>query len=84
MQSAITRKGQTTIPKAVRERLKLKPGDKIRFFYHPDGSVAILPVLPATSLRGLVTPPSRPVTLEEMDEATAKGAAEGNERPTPR
>jgi hypothetical protein len=64
--------------------LKLKPGDKIRFFYHPDGSVAILPVLPVTALRGLVKPPSRSVTLEEMDDAIAKGAAEGNERLTPR
>jgi AbrB family looped-hinge helix DNA binding protein len=84
MQSAITSKGQATIPKAVRDHLKLKPGDKIRFFYHPDGSVAILPVLPVTALRGLVKPRGRPVTLEEMDNAIAAGALEGNDRPAPR
>jgi len=75
MQSAITRKGQTTIPKAVRDRLKLKPGDKIRFFYHPDGSVAILPVLPVTALKGIVPLPPRPVSIEDMNEAIAAGAA---------
>jgi len=75
VESAITRKGQATIPKAVRDRLKLKPGDKIRFFYHPDGSVAILPVLPVTALKGIVPLPRRPVTIEDMNEAIAAGAA---------
>ena len=75
MESTITRKGRAAIPKAVRERLKLKPGDKIRFFYNPDGSVAILPVLPITALKGIVPRPSRPVTIEDMNEAIAAGAA---------
>jgi AbrB family looped-hinge helix DNA binding protein len=75
VESTITRKGRAAIPKAVRERLKLKPGDKIRFFYNPDGSVAILPVLPITALKGIVPRPSRPVTIEDMNEAIAAGAA---------
>ena len=28
-ESTLTSKGQTTVPKAVRERLRLKPGDRI-------------------------------------------------------
>ena len=29
MESAITVKGQATIPKAIREHLRLKPGDRV-------------------------------------------------------
>ena len=54
MESAITAKGQTTIPKAVRDHLGLKPGDRVKFFIHPDGSVVLLPKLPASALRGIV------------------------------
>ena len=75
MESAITVKGQTTIPKAIRDHLGLKPGDRVKFFVHPDGSVVLLPKLPASALRGMLEAPSRPVTLEEMDDAVAAGAA---------
>jgi antitoxin PrlF len=74
MESAITTKGQATIPKAVREHLGLKPGDRIKFFVHPDGSVVLLPKRPAAMLRGIIRPRPRPVTLDEMREATAAGA----------
>ena len=75
MESAITSKGQATIPKAVRDHLQLKPGDRIKFFIHPDGSVVLLPKLPASALRGIVKPRQRPVTIEAMAEAAAAGAA---------
>jgi antitoxin PrlF len=72
--SAITSKGQATIPKAIREHLGLQPGDRIKFFVHPDGSVVLLPKLPASALRGIVKPRERPVTIEAMNEAIAAGA----------
>ena len=75
MESAITSKGQATIPKAVRYHLQLKPGDRIKFFIHPDGSVVLLPKLPASVLRGIVNPRSRTISIEEMTEAAAAGAA---------
>ena len=77
MDSVITAKGQTTIPKAVREHLKLKPGRRIKYFIHPDGTVVLLPTLPVTALRGIVPARDRPVTLEEMDDAIAAGAIDG-------
>ncbi len=80
MDSAITSKGQATIPKAIRDHLRLKPGDRIKFFVHPDGSVVLLPKLPATSLRGIVKSRRRPVTIEEMRKAAAAGAAESAPR----
>jgi AbrB family looped-hinge helix DNA binding protein len=76
MESAITVKGQATIPKAVRKHLGLKPGDRVKFFMHPDGSVVLLPKLPATALRGIVkSRRQRPVTIEEMTDVAREGAA---------
>ena len=76
MESAITVKGQATIPKAIREHLGLKPGDRVKFFVHPDGSVVLLPKLPAKALRGIIkSKRRRPVTIEEMTEAAVEGAA---------
>lgn len=74
MESALTSKGQATIPKAIRNHLRLKPGDRVKFFVHPDGSVVLLPKLPAAALRGIVKPRRRPVAIEEMNEAVAAAA----------
>jgi AbrB family looped-hinge helix DNA binding protein len=76
MESAITVKGQATIPKEVREYLGLKPGDRLKFFLHPDGTVVLLPKLPARTLRGMLrSRRRRPVTIDEMTRAAAEGAA---------
>jgi antitoxin PrlF len=78
MESALSIKGQATIPKAVREHLRLKPGDRVKFFVHPDGSVVILPKLSASALRGMMrSRRPRPASLEDMDKAIAAGAARG-------
>ena len=84
MESAITVKGQATIPKAIREHLGLRPGDRVKFFVHPDGSVVLLPKLPASALRGIIKAVRRPVTIEEMNEAVREGAGDvrrGGKRP---
>jgi antitoxin PrlF len=73
MQSAITSKGQATIPKPIRDHLGLKPGDRVKFFIQPDGHVVMLPLLPVTALRGML-PIRKTVSLEEMDVAIAKEA----------
>jgi antitoxin PrlF len=75
MDSTITAKGQTTIPKPIRDRLGLKAGDKVRFFIGPDGRVTFLPVFPASALRRRTKYNGPTVTLEQMDEAIAAGAA---------
>ena len=74
MESAITSKGQATIPKAVRDHLGLHAGDRVKFFIHPDGTVVLLPKLPVSALRGIVKA-TRTVSLEEMTEAAAAGTA---------
>lgn len=76
MESAITIKGQATIPKAIRDHLRLKPGDRVKFFVHPDGTVVLLPKLPASALRGMLKPRRRGVTIDDMTDAAAAGASE--------
>jgi antitoxin PrlF len=81
MESAITVKGQATIPKAIRQHLRLKPGDRVKFFVHPDGTVVLLPKLSASVLRGMVkSRRQRPVTTAEMTKAVAEGAADAPPR----
>lgn len=38
----MTTKGQITVPKAVRDRLRLEPGDKVYFDITDDGSVRLV------------------------------------------
>jgi len=40
-ESTLTSKGQTTIPKDIRERLHMKAGDRMTFTLMPDGTVLL-------------------------------------------
>jgi antitoxin PrlF len=76
MDSTLTAKGQTTIPKAIRQHLGVKPGDRLRFAIEADGKVTLVPAtLPITALRGIARRDGSPATLEEMEEAIRSGAA---------
>jgi antitoxin PrlF len=54
--ATLTSKGQTTIPREVRESLKLKAGDRIEFTINEDGKTAtIRPAnIDISDLRGLL------------------------------
>lgn len=56
-----------------------KPGDRVKFFVHPDGSVVLLPKLPikALKLKGIAKRLQQPATIEDMHEAVIAGANEG-------
>ncbi len=73
MESALSIRGQATIPKAIRDHLHLEPGDRIKFFVHPDGSVVILPKIPTSKLKGLIKA-DRIASLHEMEAAISEGA----------
>ena len=75
MEAMLSSKGQVTIPKAVRDRLKIKPGDRFKFFFHPDG-VIILPRIPTARLKGMIPKPAKPVSLEQIDRAIEEGATQ--------
>jgi len=80
MESALSVKGQATIPKAIREHLHLGPGDRVKFFVHPDGSVVILPKVRVSVLKGMVRAPKRRVSIDDMDAGVADGARGGMRR----
>ena len=44
MQATITSKGQVTLPKPIRDRLHLKPGDRIDFMLEDDGCLRVVTV----------------------------------------
>ena len=71
--STLTSKGQTTIPKDVRKRLNLHPGDRLEFVIDEDGRVLVLPAsIDASELAGMLKPPVRPVSVEDMNRAVRK------------
>lgn len=73
LESTLTSRGQTTVPKAVREALGLKPGDRLR--YSIEGkAVRIRPLRPIERLRGIVDYKGPRVSIADMDRAIAEGA----------
>lgn len=83
LELTITAKGQVTIRKALLEGLGAKPGDRLRIEVRSDGGLVIPPVrrpkkpLTWDEIAGSITPPPdrRGVTIEQMNDAIAKGWA---------
>ena len=70
MISTLTSKGQLTVPKEVRERLKLKTGDKIQFMINKEGKIELSPIkVRLKDLKGILPPPKKKVTLKDMGNA---------------
>jgi AbrB family looped-hinge helix DNA binding protein len=67
--ATVTSKGQTTIPKAIRDGLGLKAGDKVRFTLLSDGTVIMR--AKKRSIRDLFgalhDPDHPPIPIEEMN-----------------
>jgi antitoxin PrlF len=60
MRSTVTEKGQITIPKPIRERLGIRPGEVLEFGEHPDGGVVARKVVarsPVDELYGVLQVP---------------------------
>ena len=66
--STVTSKGQITIPKAVRETLRLEAGDKVDFQIDPDGSVRMQPLAKKVSevFGAFAYKASRPHSTDDM------------------
>jgi len=69
--ATLTSKGQVTIPKAVRDLLRIDTGDQIDFVVTDRGDVLVRGVtVDVRELRGLLKRPRRRgVTVEEMNNA---------------
>ena len=80
MIATLTSKAQITLPRGIRELLKLEPGDKVDFTPHPDGRVTVAKATRAgqtsfAALRGLLPQPGRAYSVEEMSKAVRDTAA---------
>ena len=75
-ESSITTKGRTTLPKAVRDSLAVKAGDRVRYVIVDRGAL-IMPVRPTERLFRSLRHDGPAVSLEDMDSAVAEGAAGG-------
>jgi antitoxin PrlF len=74
--ATVTSKGQITIPIEVRTELGLKPGDQIFFSKDPQGRYVLFPKNGSVkALKGMFGKFPRTVSIEEMNEAIARGAA---------
>ena len=75
--STRTSKGQITIPKTIRDELRLEAGDRVNFRLRDDGVVEMLPETgDLNSLFGVLKPAkSRSVTIEGMERAIRRGAS---------
>ena len=69
--ATVTSKGQITLPKAVRDVLRVDTGDQVDFVISEQGEVTIHPVtVDVTELRGMLKRPGqRAVSVEEMNAA---------------
>lgn len=75
--STITSKGQITVPKEIREHLKLKPGDRIDFVKDRSGRISLKAInTDFMSMRGILKSKRKePLSIEEMNEVIARGYA---------
>ncbi|MDE0192738.1 MAG: AbrB family transcriptional regulator [Gammaproteobacteria bacterium] len=73
IESVLTSKGQTTLPKPVREHLGVSPGDRVRYIIS-GREVRILPVRPISRLFGTLRHEGPTVSLSDMKRAVEEGA----------
>lgn len=75
MEAILTSKGQMTLPKALRDDLNLKPGDKVMFVRSAAGDYSLFPRNgDIRTLKGIIKHKGKPVTLEDMEAAIAENA----------
>lgn len=74
--ATLSTKGQVTVPKSVREHLKIDTGDRLSFVIQDDGTVVVKPITRHVGeLAGLLyRPGQRRVSIREMDEGIARHA----------
>jgi antitoxin PrlF len=75
--ATLTSKGQITLPKNIRDLLKLDAGDQIDFVVGERGEVRLRPLNKSLwDLKGRFKKPGqKPITMAEMKDAIYRGAA---------
>jgi antitoxin PrlF len=70
LSSAVTTKGQVTVPAEMREKLGIKPGDRVGFI-EEKGRLILQPQPQGMAAAFGILKSKKPVSLNEMDEAIA-------------
>jgi antitoxin PrlF len=75
--ATVTSKGQITIPKEVRERLRIRPGSVVQFYFGDLGQVHLqAKTRDISELAGILRRPGqKPVSVEEMNKAVREHVA---------
>ena len=74
MVATISSKGQLTIPRAIRDSLRLRTGDKVDFVLSDAGRLELVPHRSSvTALRGMVRHSGPALSLADMERAIGKG-----------
>ena len=76
----LTTKGQITIPKSVRDSLRLHAGDRVEFVMHGHAEATLKPISKSVDeVFGKLRRPSQPsLTVEEMKAAVARSIKSRN------
>ena len=70
--ATLTSKGQVTLPKSVRERLGVETGDRLEFIESEQGFLVVAATRDIRSLKGIVSTPKKPVTVDDMNKTIEK------------
>ncbi len=68
--ATITSQGRVTITKIVRDKLRLKAGDHVKFFLQDEGTALMVPAtIHLADLWGVLPAPEKSVSIENMNRA---------------
>jgi AbrB family looped-hinge helix DNA binding protein len=72
----VSSKGQLVLPKQIRERLKLRAGDRVDLQIEDDEKIVLRPLRKSLAdLEGFLPKPTRAVSLEEMEETISSAGS---------
>ena len=82
MLATVTVKGQVTVPKAIRDQLKIEQGTQLDFKLNADGTFLVRPLKrSALSIVGLLKRPGQiAMTVGQMNQAVADAAVDRQQR----
>ncbi|MHB8874056.1 MAG: AbrB/MazE/SpoVT family DNA-binding domain-containing protein [Myxococcaceae bacterium] len=74
MTATVTSKGQVTLPAEARRRLGIRAGTKLEFIVRGDRLEVVCVGGSVKDLKGALGKPKKTLSLEQMEEAIARGA----------
>ena len=70
--ATVTTKGQITVPKSVRDRLRIGAGDRVEFVETTAGFLMLPAKRELAQLKGILPQPKVPVSVAAMNRAIAR------------